>query len=165
MKRIVSILLALSFLFTASAALAATYYVNVSLRSDLNVREGASYDATVIGHLFKNDTVDVKSSKDGWAEISYNGKTAYVRSNYLSKTRSTGGNGKTAFPKLQLGSSKAAVSTLQRNLNKIMGTKLSISGKFDEATKSVVIDFQAAYGLSQDGVVGTKTWAKIIELR
>ncbi len=164
-KKMLGFLLALSLLLSTSAALATTYYVNVGLRSDLNVRDKASYDSNVIGHLFKNDTVDVKATNDGWAKISYNGKTAYVRSSYLSKSRISGGNGSSSFPKLRLGSTSASVKTLQRSLNKILGTKLTISGRFDKATKAAVKEFQEAYNLKVDGVVGSKTWAKIIELR
>ncbi len=164
MKRFCSILLVVVLLFTANFALAD--YVKVALRSDLNVRKEASYKGEVIGHLFRNDEVTVKERlKTGWTKIAYDGGTAYVRSSFLSKTKLSGGQGKDAFPTLKHGSKVAAVQTLQRNLNTIMDTELEITGVFDDDTKAAVMKFQKKYGLTQDGIVGKKTWKKIIELR
>lgn len=39
-----------------------------------------------------------------------------------------------------------------------------ITGKFDDATEEAVEAFQLAKGLVVDGVVGPKTWAKLVEL-
>ncbi len=39
-----------------------------------------------------------------------------------------------------------------------------VSGIFDNRTRNMVIAFQAANGLDQDGVVGPKTWKKLLDL-
>jgi len=143
-------------------------YVNVSLRSDLNVRNKPDFDAKIVGHLFRNDYVKIVDWNvgNGWVQIEYNGsKNRYVRKSYLSTSRPSGGVGKSAFPTLRSGSKVPAVRTLQRNLNTITGAKLTVTGTFDRATRSAVIEFQKANGLTADGIVGKKTWAKIIELR
>jgi len=165
MKRLVPFLLMLSLLLTSSVASA--HYVKVAHRSDLNVRAEPSWDGKVVAHLFRNDYIeDHEDAGDGWTEITsgkYKGR--FVRTSYLSSSRVSGGSGKAAFVTLRYRSTGAAVRTLQRNLNTIMGTKLAVNGVFDSATRTAVRDFQRAYGLTVDGVVGAKTWAKIIELR
>jgi|GEM_PF-4879877 len=166
MKRFISLLAAALVLFTAGIALAETYYVNVAARSDLNVRQGRGYDKKVIGHLLRKEKVDVKKTHDdGWMEISYQKGTAYVRKEFLSKKEPSGESGKNAFPTLKLQSKDPAVKTLQRNLNTILGTDLKVSGKFDKDTKALVCQFQRENDLKEDGIVGPKTWAKIIDLR
>ena len=43
-----------------------------------------STDSEIIGSLSEGDTVTVYSEQDGWAEIVYEGTTAYVSAQYLS---------------------------------------------------------------------------------
>ena len=166
MKRLVVIFLTLCLLFAAAEAFASTvYYVKVAPLSDLNVRKGPDFAEDVIGHLFRNEKVTVKGIAGGWAQIIYKNGLAYVRSSYLSKTKLSGVSGKQAFVTLHFGSRSSAVKVLQGNLNTIMGYTLTVDGVFGAATMSAVRDFQATHGLKKDGIVGAKTWAKIIELR
>ena len=58
---------------------------NYVAKTGLNVREQASAKSAKIGALSKGDTVQVYSISNGWAEIEYDGSTAYVASKYLSK--------------------------------------------------------------------------------
>lgn len=51
---------------------------------NVNVRTGMSTDSEIIGSLSEGDTVTVYSEQDGWAEIVYEGTTAYVSAQYLS---------------------------------------------------------------------------------
>lgn len=55
--------------------------VNISY---LNVRDGAGTNCKKIGTLRKNEDVDIYSESNGWSKINYNGKVAYVYSEYLS---------------------------------------------------------------------------------
>lgn len=78
------LLAALILALLAPAALAeSTAYVNCS---SLTVRATASASGTKLGSLSRGAKVQVISTANGWAKISYNGKTAYVASRYLSKT-------------------------------------------------------------------------------
>lgn len=63
-------------------AASATNYV---ASTGLNVRAQGSTKSAKVGSFSKGDTVRVYSISDGWAEIEYNGTTAYVASKYLSK--------------------------------------------------------------------------------
>jgi peptidoglycan hydrolase-like protein with peptidoglycan-binding domain len=60
---------------------------------------------------------------------------------------------------LRLGSTGTAVRTLQANLNKVMGSKLTVNGTFDRATETVLKAFQSKYHLAVDGVYGPQTAA------
>ncbi len=52
------------------------------------------------------------------------------------------------------------MKTLQQKL-KAKGINVGVDGQFGPKTKAAVIAFQRANGLTADGVVGPKTWAKL----
>lgn len=58
-----------------------TMYVTAD---SLRVREAASTSSAVMGSFKLNDRVLVKSSNNGWAQISFNGKVAFVSETYLT---------------------------------------------------------------------------------
>lgn len=71
--------------------------------------------------------------------------------------------GPMTWPKLIItvkdGSKGDAVSAVQWQLRNEYGfTKLAVDGKFGSATQAAVKSFQKKYKLSQDGIVGSKTW-------
>lgn len=66
-----------------------------------------------------------------------------------------------AQPTLREGSSGPAVIDLQQRLQKAGFRPGSIDGSFGPATKSAVIAFQRAKGLTADGIVGPATWAAL----
>ena len=41
------------------------------------------------------------------------------------------------------------------------GYQIEVDGDFGPNTKNAVISFQASYGLTKDGIIGPKTWAKL----
>lgn len=53
--------------------------------SRLNVRSQPSVTAQVLGSLGANEQVDVFSITDGWAEIFFNGRHAYISANFIQK--------------------------------------------------------------------------------
>ena len=65
------------------------------------------------------------------------------------------------YPTVKPGSKNTYVMILQDALNN-MGRSLSIDGIFGNATKNAVINFQKYYGLTADGIVGCKTWTRIV---
>ncbi|PGY12616.1 hypothetical protein COE25_09620 [Bacillus sp. AFS031507] len=52
--------------------------------TSLRVRDAATTSSAVIGTLRLNDLVSVKSSINGWAQINFKGKAAYVSETYLT---------------------------------------------------------------------------------
>lgn len=55
--------------------------------NDVNVRSAASTSASRLGSLNKGDVVAVTGIDNGWCKISFNGKTGYVRSDYMTITK------------------------------------------------------------------------------
>ena len=55
--------------------------------NDVNVRSAASTSASRLGSLNKGDVVAVTGIDNGWYKISFNGKTDYVRSDYMTITK------------------------------------------------------------------------------
>jgi|GEM_PF-4344157 len=56
--------------------------------ADLNVRSGPSTKYKKLGLLKKKSVVTVKGSKNGWYQITYKGKKAYVSAKYIKKNAS-----------------------------------------------------------------------------
>lgn len=61
----------------------------VSSEGGLNVREKPSTDSAVLGMLNTNDQVNVVSEQNGWAQIQYQGRNAWVSSDYITIRNST----------------------------------------------------------------------------
>lgn len=55
------------------------------------------------------------------------------------------------------------VKTLQRLLNAIQNAKLTVDGSFGSATEKAVKAFQKTNKLTQDGIVGAKTWEALLK--
>ena len=55
--------------------------------NDVNVRSAASTSASRLGSLNKGDVVAVTGIDNGWYKISFNGKTGYVGSDYMTITK------------------------------------------------------------------------------
>jgi len=64
-------------------------------------------------------------------------------------------------PTVRRGSRGANVSKLQRALNG-HGGKLVVDGDFGPKTEAMVKAFQHRFGLAVDGIVGPKTWKKVL---
>lgn len=86
-----------------------------------------------------------------------------------TNTNKTGGKIMVELSELRQGATGAQVKTLQRLLL-ALGYKMKngwrtygVDGSFGVATKNAVINFQKAKGLTQDGVVGAKTWNALLK--
>lgn len=70
----------------------------------------------------------------------------------------------TTQPVVRLGDESPTVLRVQRQLSSLkLFNWREMDGKFDEATQKATIDFQAANGLTPDGVVGLKTHSLLQE--
>lgn len=62
---------------------ATTMYITAP---SLRIREAASTSSAELGSFTLNERVDVTSIVDGWAQIQFNGKAAFVSDEYLTRT-------------------------------------------------------------------------------
>lgn len=72
------------------------------------------------------------------------------------------------FP-LDIGSTGEDVTKIQEQLNRISDNfplipKIAVDGIFGERTQNAVKVFQSVFGLTQDGIVGSRTWYKIQDI-
>ena len=100
----------------------------------VNIRSGASTQSSILGGLYRGQTVTAISSAAGWTKITFRGSTAYVASKYLSKGKDL------PVPK-KIGASTVKITTTALNLRtgpglsyrviKVLkgGTKVTLTGK------------------------------------
>ncbi|AGB19965.1 5'-nucleotidase C-terminal domain-containing protein [Thermoanaerobacterium thermosaccharolyticum] len=62
------------------------YDYGIVTASALNIRAGASTSSKVIGVLHAGNIVNLISESNGWYQIDYNGKTAYIYGKYVAIT-------------------------------------------------------------------------------
>ena len=100
----------------------------------VNIRSGASTQSSILGGLYRGQTVTAISSAAGWTKITFGGSTAYVASKYLSKGKDL------PVPK-KIGAGTVKITTTALNLRtgpglsyrviKVLkgGTKVTLTGK------------------------------------
>ncbi|MEU6369462.1 peptidoglycan-binding domain-containing protein [Streptomyces sp. NPDC046931] len=64
-------------------------------------------------------------------------------------------------PTISYGSSGPIVKQAQCELNAVIRAGLAIDGAFGRATESATKKFQAKCGLTKDGIIGPRTWARL----
>ena len=55
----------------------------ITIKENVNVRESASETANKLGVAYRGDTFELIEKKDGWCKITYNGKEAYVKADFV----------------------------------------------------------------------------------
>lgn len=117
--------------------------------TSLNVREKPSLNAAKVGQLSYGAAVTVHSQSNGWAEITYSGKNAWVSSEYLK----IGGNptpdkGKPSTPVDQFTGTVTASQLNVRDKNSLNGSVVGSVSKgqsfkiLDEQNNWIMIEYQ-----------------------
>lgn len=65
------------------------------------------------------------------------------------------------LPQVRPGDKGVYVLGLQRNL-KVRGSKIAVTGKYGDGTLRAVRSFQRRHGIKASGIVGVKTWMKLV---
>lgn len=89
------------------------------------------------------------------------GELKYV--DYSGTAKETDSSTTTSYPTLRYGSKGDLVFQMQRMLNQL-GSNLTADGIFGNGTRSAVVAFQRKNGLEADGICGSKTWKKLLEM-
>lgn len=123
-----------------------------------------------IGFGFNEETVECSNGVEH--HTSYNKKWTHwaipkccVSGEYKAPEKEPASTGKptVTYPTIRQGARSEVVTQLQTFLAKD-GSNLQIDGVFGSGTASAVRAFQKRYGLVVDGIVGPKTWTKLLEV-
>ena len=108
--------------------------------NSLNVRSGPSTNHSILGKLNKGVKVPVISENSGWSKITYNGKDAYVSSQYLSSVGANSDSSSSNKPSDTESNKKTkVVNTSSLNVRSGPGTNYSKIGTLTKGTKVSVI--------------------------
>ncbi|WP_028401780.1 3D domain-containing protein [Ectobacillus panaciterrae] len=123
--------------FTVSAEAATVVNTNT-----LNVRQAPTTSSAVIGKVTNGQELNVTNRQNGWLQINYNGKTAYVSSQYTKETGSSSGT--------------YYVNTSSLNVRSGAGTNYGVIGKLSNGQAvSVASDLgNGWYKISYNGQTG-----------
>ena len=55
----------------------------IKVKENVNIRSESNTDSEVLGKASAGDTFTLKEEKDGWCKIKYDGKDAYIKSDYV----------------------------------------------------------------------------------
>lgn len=122
-----------------------------------------------IGFGFNGETIECSNGVEH--HTSYNKKWTHwavpkcVETGYSAPEKEPASTGKpvVTYPTIRQGASGEVVVQLQFFLAQD-GSGLQIDGVFGSGTASAVRAFQKRYGLVVDGIVGPKTWTKLLEV-
>ena len=155
MKRAIFTLLML--LIVAAGSFAKTYKVTAS---KLNVRNSPDKSGQVIGSVTQDTEVEVVSIEDGWAEIKYKGRTAYISAQYIAPVKKTSSNNNQSS---QSQSSKSSSSSSNSS-----NSSSSSSGKPAKEAKAVTkLDhpFIGGFHMTMDMLfTGRSLWNKPVQI-
>ena len=176
MKRLVALALVIVSVFSVSAVAFAEYntmYIDCPVGETVRLREGPGTSYGVLTNIRYGTAVQAEYYNSSWYKVKYNGYTGYMMDDFLSTTRPSedddtygyipylGGTGSSA--NLSRGDEGPAVKNLQLMLRELRYLNDSADGIFGTNTKSAVVNFQAAHGLTADGIVGKATKGAIWE--
>ena len=151
----------------------------VSATTAVNVRSEPSSSATIMGGLYRGQSVTAISAAKGWTKISYRGKAAYVSSAYLTK-------GKTLPSTNQVNSGAVQTTTTAVNLRRgpslsdtiitvlAQGTRVTTTGTTAKGWTEVLAGRARGWLSSQyltasasglPGVIGTRIATADLDIR
>ena len=132
--RAVAALIAVGVIVSLMLPQSASATTQMTATVGVNIRSGASTTATILGGLYRGQTVSAVSSSHGWTKINFAGSTAYVASRYLTK-------GKDLPAPKKIGAGAVKITTTALNLRtgpglsyrviKVLkdGAKVTMTGK------------------------------------
>ena len=138
-------------------------------RDGVNLRANKSTRSTLLKKIPKGATITVNAVSGTWAEVTYGGRTGYVKTDYIvlktiqkkQKETATPTPAPTLSPEeetgdyqiLQKGDSGTDVKALQEALIELGYMTGTADGKFGAATENAVIQFQNNNGYPTTGIM------------
>ena len=160
-RRLCALLIAAALLLGAVPALGETYPFTAYTTSALRLRQQPNDSATVLLTIPSGDMVVITGESGGYYIAVYEGVQGYALKRYLnavngsvnlpavSPAPDTGAS--SAYPLLYSGSQGDGVKALQSALKELGFYTGTVDGDFGSGTRSAVIAFQKANGLTETG--------------
>ena len=127
----------------------------VYAKGNVNVRSGPGTDYTKLGKLSKDDSVKRTGIGDnGWSRVEYNGKTAYISSEYLSTTKPSTTENKpveTDPPATESNVTKGMKNALSSAKSYLRFTAFSYNGLIDQLEYEGYTHDEAVYAADNCG--------------
>lgn len=139
-------------------------------RTELSVKiNNADVSTDVNDHLLSVVFTDLEDGSADDIEITLEDRDNEIVGGWLSTELSKRGKASTAYTcpfaepssTIKKGSKGTGAKWIQWHLNRVSGTKLSISGTFDSATKNAVKKYQKKKGMKQTGQVNSVMRSKL----
>ncbi|MDG0058823.1 SH3 domain-containing protein [Priestia sp. P5] len=133
-----SVLLSSSLLFLHSIDADAAESAKVTATS-LNVRATPSTSGAIVGKITKGNTVNIVDESKGWAKITYNGKDAWISSQYINKTQTNSTSTENSTSK------SAIVNASSLNVRSSASTSASIVTNLPRGSKVTVVKVSGSW--------------------
>ncbi|MEB4868852.1 MULTISPECIES: SH3 domain-containing protein [Priestia] len=101
--------------------------------TSLNVRATPSTSGAIVGKITKGNTVNIVDESKGWAKITYNGKDAWISSQYINKTQTNSTSTENSTSK------SAIVNASSLNVRSSASTSASIVTNLSRGSKVTVV--------------------------
>lgn len=122
--------------------------------NDVRMRKGAGTSYSIVGTYNKGTKMTVTGAKGSWYAVKYNGKTGYVKSDYMTLSvtpKSTSSSSSTSTKTTYTG----VITGSDVRMRKGAGTSYSIVGTYGKGTKMTVTGSQKGwYKVSYNGKTG-----------
>lgn len=167
-RRLISITLMLTMLFSLVSFSAAHAETTGKLTATVILRKSASTDSKALQTLPEGDEVDVLSTSSTWYKVRYGIYTGYVMKKYVDVAENTVVANASKIEALgdvpgalHYGDEGSDVKKLQKAL-KILGYyKLGTDGVYGDGTQLAVALYQQDTDLTEDGIAGKQTITSI----
>ncbi|WEA42339.1 SH3 domain-containing protein [Priestia aryabhattai] len=107
--------------------------------TSLNVRATPSTSGAIVGKITKGNTVDIVDESKGWAKITYNGKEAWISSQYINKTKTNSTSTANSTSK------SAVVNASSLNVRSSASTSASIVTNLSRNSKVTVVKVSGSW--------------------
>ncbi|HEY0238342.1 MAG TPA: SH3 domain-containing protein [Friedmanniella sp.] len=178
-RAVLVVVLSITTTIGLMSSITATASTPVTATTEVNVRAKPSTSAKILGTLHRGQTVKARSDSDGWTKITYQDKTAYVFSRYLTKGGDLPsgddvdkGGTRTTTTQVNLREGPGLTEDVITVLDE--GTEVTLTGKTSKGWTEVTVGSDSGWVSTQyltdakDGlpaVTGTRTTTKDLTIR
>lgn len=157
-QRMASLLLVCLLLSQVAFAWAQSFPYTAQATDSVNLREQPNGSAKILTVIKKGDSVSVTGEKDNYKMVSYEGRTGYVVSTFLTEEAKPIATVRVAakvaqrYPTLAAGDKGPSVKALQEALQELGFYTSRIDSEYGGGTTQAVSDFQEKNRLPKNGV-------------